>query len=135
MRYSAFLLLLPLTVAAEAEWRDPFWPVGYRPKSDLPAPEPVVAPRKTEVAPPKPPPKPVANWDAARKLLIITGYAEKDGNRTCILNGKLRQEGDLVSVLYASMQYTWRIAKIDRAPVLMKYEEVSFDYPDKKSRL
>lgn len=137
MRYLTFLLLLTWTAAAGQEWRDPFWPVGYRPKSETPPPPPVVAPSIPDVAPPPPPPppKPVANWEAARKLLIITGYAEKDGKKRCILNGRLLQEGDLVSVLHASMRYTWRIVEIGPTPDLMKFEEVSFESPGNNSRL
>ncbi|MDD5706261.1 MAG: hypothetical protein PHR35_10065 [Kiritimatiellae bacterium] len=116
---------------AESAWRDPFWPVGYQPASEKPPPK-IDIPRQTAAPIAPVAPKPVADWPSARKLLIVTGYAEsRSGARTCLLNGKLVQVGDMVSILHKNMQYKWRILEIARDSDKMKYEEVYFGPPQK----
>ena len=110
-------------------WRDPFWPVGYRPaveEETPPAEKPAVVPEKPK---PPEPPAPVADWEAARKLLNVSAFGEKNAVRFCLVNGKLVQEGDFVSVIHRSMEYTWQVKRIDRNSENMLYEPVLFDKP------
>ncbi len=126
----AFLGAVADTTNAPA-WRDPFWPVGYRP----PPPEEEAKKAAPEAKPePPPPPKPKPDWAAARKLLNVTAYGEKDNDKSCLLNGEFVKEGDLVSVIYKSMRYTWRIRHVDRHPDKMRYEQVEFAEPKKSSQ-
>jgi hypothetical protein len=125
----ALAMLTPLLSrgegADESTWRDPFWPVGYVPRSARSKPAPVV---KTAAPRPKlrvvEQPKPVVDWKAARRRLKISGYAEANGIRSCFVNGRLVSEGEIVSLVNQGLRYGWRVERIDPEPAKGVFEEL-----------
>ena len=134
MKFSAlfFIIISAAVWSFAGEWddqfdfRDPFWPVGYAPaKEEVPAPakadEKPAEVKKTVVRAPRPQP----DWPAAMRCLKISGYAESNGARTCIINGKTVTEGDLISIVNGMFRYTWKIDKISPQKSQMKFSRQS----------
>ena len=119
------------THRASAAWRDPFWPPGYMPATEKPPPKPVKA---VPVEPPREAPAPVADWSAAQKMLNVNAYGEREGVRWNLINGEVLQEGEIVSLLFKGMRYTWRILQASRDAETMIYEPVSFTKPETRSQ-
>jgi hypothetical protein len=102
-----------LACAFTAFARDPFWPLGYELKKDLP---PVVSPPPAVVEVPvsqplQPKPKEITSedWDAARKLLQMTGFAVAGDRQVVLINGKSYRIGDKISVTYQRVVFTWSV--------------------------
>ena len=113
-----------------AEFRDPFWPVGYSPAKEEPpkpavveAPKPVVQEKKSEEPPP--PPEPEPDWPAAMRLLRISGYAESGGRRSCVINGRTVSEAEKISIVHDGFRYTWRIDRIAPQKSQMRFQRLS----------
>ena len=129
------ITILALPVLADgkgggAEFRDPFWPVGYSPAKEEPpqpkkveAPKPVVKEKKPE--PPPPPPEPEPDWPAAMRLLRISGYAESGGLRSCVINGRTVSEAEKISIVHDGFRYTWRIDRIAPLKSQMRFQRLS----------
>ena len=135
-----YLVLLSLTtllasaaitigVAKTPAVRDPFWPVGYVPAGNEsepapePEPEPVESVTPQQVPEPAPPPEP--DWQAARKALTFSVFAESDGVRSCLVNGRLVTEGDAFTLVRRGIRYTWRMIRIERDPSKNHFEELT----------
>lgn len=93
--------------------RDPFFPLGYEIKKDLP---PVVSPPPTVVEVPvsqplKQKPREITSedWDAARKVLQMSGFAVAGDRQVVLINGKSYRIGDKISVTYQRVVFTWRV--------------------------
>jgi hypothetical protein len=92
--------------------RDPFFPLGYELKKDLP---PVVTPPVVVDVPVSQPPKQKPreitseDWEAARKLLQMNGFAVAGDRQVVLINGKSYRIGDKVSVTYQRVVFTWRV--------------------------
>jgi hypothetical protein len=97
--------------------RDPFWPVNYVPKKrEAPAavkhgPSPAPA---VDVVPESPP-----DWDEAQKRLDVKGVSHLGRDKTtgkekylAVVNGKVVEQGDIVSVTMGGRTYRWRIQAI-----------------------
>ncbi len=129
---TGIILIVIVTIAAydtlgakeEKPFRDPFWPIGYSPAppvSEKPVEEakPVI---KVDKPKPPPPPKPVTaeEWEMARKLLNITGYAladnkNKDGTRTTsivIINRNHYKTGDVIKLIHKDIEFIWKVGDI-----------------------
>ena len=129
------LALLALSALADgkggdAEFRDPFWPIGYSPAKEEPpkpkqveAPKPVVQAKKPEAPPP--PPEPEPDWHAAMRLLRISGYAESGNTRSCVINGRTVSEGEKISIVHDGFRYTWRIDRIAAQKSQMRFQRLS----------
>lgn len=116
----------PDGAVAHSSFRDPFWPVGYVPESDLPPPEPeaaVAAPAPAPVAKATAArPKDQPDWKKALARLRISGYAESDtGLKSCVIDDKTVSEGEVVSVEYGKFKYSWRVEKIAPAKPQMRF--------------
>jgi hypothetical protein len=115
----------------DAEFRDPFWPVGYSPAKEEPpppppkveAPKPVVQEKKPEEPPP--PPEPEPDWPAAMRLLRISGYAESGNTRSCVINGKTVSEGEKISIVHDGFRYTWSLDRIAPQKSQMRFTRLS----------
>lgn len=114
------------TVAAAeaAPLRDPFWPVGYVPRRpEKPVAVPVAASRTGVVA--SPVPAPIGNpvdWDEARRHLEIRGISRIARDKTsgraayfAVVNNKVVEEGEVVSVVWNGRVYRWRVTQIGPA--------------------
>ena len=136
--YIAALALLALPALADgkggnAEFRDPFWPVGYSPAKEEPPPPPpppkVEAPKPVEEEkkpePPPPPPEPEPDWQAALRLLRISGYAESSGKRSCVINGRTVSESEKISIVHDGFRYTWRLDVIAPQKSQMRFTRMS----------
>ncbi len=91
--------------------RDPFFPLGYELKKDLP---PVVTLPVVEVPvspPPKPKPREITseNWEAARKLLQMNGFVVAGGRQVVLINGKSYRIGEKISLMNQQVLFTWRV--------------------------
>ena len=107
----------------DADFRDPFWPVGYSPAKEEPQkPKQVEAPKP--VTPP-PPPEPEPDWPAAMRLLRISGYAESGGQRSCVINGRTVSEAEKISIVHDGFRYTWRIDRIAPQKSQMRFQRLS----------
>ena len=139
MRIFAYLLALALLTlpaladgkGGDAEFRDPFWPVGYSPAKEEPPPPPkkVEAPKPVEPEKkpekPPPPPEPEPDWRAAMRLLRISGYAESGGKRTCVINGRTVSETEKISIVHEGFRYTWCLDVIAPQKSQMSFRRLS----------
>jgi hypothetical protein len=104
--------------------RDPFWPVGYVPR---PVVRPGVgrsvqgpaAPALVQAVAARPP-----NWDEARRRLEIKGVSRIGRDKTsgremyfADVNGRIAEEGDIVSTTWDGRVYRWRLTQISAAGV------------------
>lgn len=83
--------------------RDPFWPVGYFPdgwqaggadEDELSA---TVG----------------SDWDAPAALIRVTGTSRMGDKTVAIINGDLKEEGDLVQVSYSGRIYQWKLSGVN----------------------
>ncbi|MEI7437956.1 MAG: hypothetical protein WCL16_14215 [bacterium] len=93
-----------------AAWRNPFWPVGYLPPPD---PARAAAPDLTAAIA-----APQSRWQQARKQLMIQGLtrsqAPGDGHPhyLAVINGRMVETGDRVSVELDGVRYRWLVQSI-----------------------
>lgn len=128
----AALAALPLCAA---EWRDPFWPIGWEPpKPKVEAPvQPVEKPVEPQAeqkpeAPPPPKPSdiaPLALWLEARKHVKISGQSRARGSdgvlrQVIYINGKGYSAGDAVTLDYQEYRFTWRLREGSNQELLLK---------------
>ena len=139
MRIFAYLVALALLTlpaladgkGGDAEFRDPFWPVGYSPAKEEPPPPPQTvetpkpAVQETKPEEPPPPPEPEPDWPAAMRLLRISGYAESGGKRTCVINGRTVSETEKISIVHEGFRYAWRLDRIAPQKSQMLFTRVS----------
>jgi hypothetical protein len=89
----------------DAPLRDPFWPVGYQPKTAAAqlSKEPArVAAGAGEI-----------DWNAAMEKISIQGVSTRAGNDFyAVINGEVKSEGETVSVEIGTISYTWMIDDI-----------------------
>ena len=90
--------------SATAE-RDPFWPVGYQPKTATKAVE--TKPQQAIVE------KSNEDWKAAMKLVMVSGVSQRGETEYCaVINGELKVVGETITVLYNGAEFTWTVAGI-----------------------
>lgn len=89
--------------------RDPFWPVGYfpRPKTETPATNVVIYTPTPAVEPPV-----VTDWEGARRQLTIRGFSHIGDKYQAVINDRVVEEGDIVSVRLAGRLYRWKVVAI-----------------------
>ena len=112
------MLGLALLTAPALAARDPFWPIGY----ETPKPEAAVqVEAKPVIKPPEPPAvKPIseADWDEARKQLVVNGYAQSkrpDTGETrtqVMINRATFCAGDALCVTNLNVRFVWHIESI-----------------------
>ena len=120
-----FGAIAALPAAAE---RDPFWPIGYEP------PKPVTVSTESAVKAPEPPKpqktvvKPIteADWAAARKALVVSGFTEttrpdtKETSVLAMVNRRMVAAGDTVTFEHQDVRFIWRVeAIVDRTLQLL----------------
>jgi hypothetical protein len=95
--------------------RDPFWPVGYVPRR----PERRAVGKTIQVAQESGPELQSPDWDGARKRMDIRGTSrmgrDKDSQQDrylAVVNGKVVEPGDVVTVTFDGRVYRWRIQSI-----------------------
>ena len=127
----AALVALPLCAA---EWRDPFWPIGWeppKPKVEAPAqPETPAAEPQAEKKPEAPAPQPsdiapLALWLDARKHVKISGQSRARGSdgvlrQVIYIDGKGYSAGDSVSLDHQGYRFTWRLREGAGQELLLK---------------
>ncbi|MDF7809298.1 hypothetical protein P4E94_17770 [Pontiellaceae bacterium B12219] len=95
--------------------RDPFWPVGFVPESQMKDEKAVVVK------------KPTGNndWSGAMKKVVINGVSSRANNEFfAVINGAVKSENDTVSVEHEGTIYTWAVASI-KPPGSVKLRRVS----------
>lgn len=106
------------------EHRDPFWPVGWRPKTpeELELERAKAALSKKSVSPDL--------WDEARALLRIGGSMRTPSGHTALINGNPVKKGDQIALPYKGRQYRWKVDAITLAGVsLLPLDAVSLEPP------
>ena len=102
--------------------RDPFWPIGYSPASEVKNAEPVRPTPSAEKPKAEPPSiKPVSeeDWRKARQALSISGVTrtvKPDTNETrtlAMINRQTFSIGDTLILDHADIRFQWRLASID----------------------
>ena len=108
----------PSTPTLPADLRDPFWPVGYAPKTATPAAPSTKTPDPS-IAKEAPPAKAaVAQWDKAIKKVNIRGIMRHgSGTFVAMINNQVAAENDVVSVVFDHQRYRWRVAAINHKNV------------------
>lgn len=111
LKCAAGILLAGVTCTAFA--RDPFWPLGYELRPAVKTVEPTTAVQVTPVVLPPPVPQKRAvtaeEWDAARKLIQMTGFASAGGRQVVLLNGKSYRSGEKTTLTHQGVLFTWRV--------------------------
>jgi len=82
--------------------RDPFWPVGYFPDGWLTGEE-----QENE-----PSPTTGSDWDAPAALIRVTGTSRMGDKTVAIINGDLKEEGDLIQVSYSGRVFQWKLTGV-----------------------
>jgi hypothetical protein len=86
--------------------RDPFWPVGYKPKNIMKVVATGDSFPKVQVV--------EKSWDEAMKKVAINGVSTRAGNEYfAVINGEVRSVGDTVKVSYGDSTYTWAVDAIE----------------------
>lgn len=140
-------------IEEEEEKRDPFWPVGYvsvaekkRIADEEAKAAAELAKRKEEeakrlerrrlqqqadanknVKAPAPVVEevPEPDWIAAVNKLKISGYAEKNGARSCLIAGQPVTEGMDIALVYNGFRYVWKVKVIGPQKKDMRFVRVS----------
>lgn len=89
--------------------RDPFFPLGYEIKKELPS-TPVVS-KAPQIIVPITERREVtsAEWDAARKSIQATGFASAGSRQVVLINGKSYRAGEKITITYQGVVFSWRI--------------------------
>lgn len=96
--------------------RNPFWPVGFDPAAKARALEQKIAESLSRTPTPPPPPKPATeqDWTEARKWLRIEGVSRTStGESVALINSRVNQVGEFVSINYNGRVYRWTVKAID----------------------
>jgi hypothetical protein len=125
------VVLCLLAIAAEAETaegtqaakeqgasvkRDPFWPVGYAPKSLKQAAPNSADPKKPQTG---------NAWSQAMKKVVINGVSSKANNEfIAVINGEIKGVNDLVMIRHENTMYTWVVDMV-KPPGSVKLRRVS----------
>ena len=97
-----------------AEKRDPFWPIGFKPKYAI---------RSVSQGSPKAIPS--NSWNEAMKKVVINGVSSRKNNEFfAVINGDVKQVGDTVSVRLGTSVYTWAVDDIE-SPGSVKLRRLS----------
>ncbi len=82
--------------------RDPFWPVGFVPESEI---QKEVSTQKKITG--------SVDWNKAMKQISIQGVSSRAGNEFfTIINGQIKRSGETISVKVSDVLYTWKIESI-----------------------
>lgn len=84
------------------------------PKTQAPEASPVPAPAEGAASAGAPPPVPAGNWDAARARLKVGGSTGQAGKYVAMVNQRLVETGDIVSVKHEGRTYRWVVRSITR---------------------
>jgi hypothetical protein len=96
------------------EKRDPFWPIGFKPKYAI---------RSVSQGSPKAIPS--NSWNEAMKKVVINGVSSRKNNEfIAVINGEVKQVGDTVSVSIGTSVYTWAVDAIE-SPGSVKLRRLS----------
>jgi len=88
---------------ANGKLRDPFWPVGYLPRVEMPATES---------------PAPVVEKEIPWPPLVLKGITEANGRYSAIIEGiGFVESGDIVTRKTNRLAYRWKINSITKTSV------------------
>jgi hypothetical protein len=86
--------------------RDPFWPVGYTPKS---VKNPAVAKAGQKASGRTG----GIDWEEAMKQVVINGVSSRAGNKyVAVINNEVKSIGESVSIWFGGARYTWTVVRI-----------------------
>ena len=84
--------------------RDPFWPVGYFPEnwqSDKPGTPVETA---TQIN---------SDWSAPESQLRVTATSRMGNKAAAIINGQIKEEGDVIEMIHNNRVYKWKLSKVN----------------------
>lgn len=89
-------------VFSQEQLRDPFWPVGYFPEGWQTGSQEEEEQSVTMGS----------DWDAPAALIRVTATSRMGNKTVAIINGELKEEGDLVQVSYSGRVYQWKLSGV-----------------------
>lgn len=84
--------------------RDPFWPVGYFPenwKADQ-SEDPATAAAQVE-----------SDWSVPESRLEVTGTSRLGSKAAAIINGHIREVGDVIEMIHSNRIYKWKLTRVN----------------------
>lgn len=97
--------------------RDPFWPVGYKPKPVVGSTTGMIQQMMSGDI----------DWNEAMKQVVINGVSSRAGGEyIAIINNEVKSVGESVSIWYGGSRYTWKVDGI-APPGSVKLRRVSTD--------
>lgn len=85
--------------------RDPFWPVGYFPEDwksgkggDFSA---------SSAAPVD------SDWTVPESLIQVTATSRMGNKAAAIINGQIKEEGDVIEMIHNNRIYSWKLRKVN----------------------
>ncbi len=105
--------------------RDPFWPVGYAPKSaaEIEREKALAQASQSRISAPK--------WSDAKASLRIGGYIKTPSGYAALVNNSVVAAGDIVSLIYDGKQYRWKIESVSAHGI--SFAQLDYMQPDAKS--
>jgi hypothetical protein len=104
------ITLLSFYFSGDAFARDPFWPLGYEAVVEVTPVKDKTAPKVLDqVSPPSKRVVTAEDWDVARKLVKMTGFASAGGRQIAFINGKSYRHGDKLTFTNDGILFTWRV--------------------------
>lgn len=104
--------------------RDPFWPVGYVPRVVEKPPPGAAASSGAMIAPAAPVAERPLDWNEAKRHVDIRGTSRVGRDKStgselyqAVVNGRIVEAGDTVSVSFEGRLYRWRVQAITPAGV------------------
>lgn len=82
--------------------RNPFWPVGYFPDGW----------QTGNTTEDESSPTTGSDWDAPAALIRVTGTSRMGDKTIAIINGELKEKGDLIQVSYNGRVYQWKLTGV-----------------------
>jgi len=96
------------SLAAQREGlRDPFWPVGYSPRSEKREEETkAIEEEQADLAADE------ELWNTLQKKLRIAGVAVVGDKKMATINNRLVEEGGIVGIRHENREFRWKISEI-----------------------
>lgn len=92
--------------------RDPFFPLGYEVKNTLKSvgeSQPTNSIVQIEKDPNEKKAITSDDWDAARKVLQVNGFASSGNKQVVLISGKSYRAGDKLKVINQGIVFSWRV--------------------------
>jgi hypothetical protein len=103
---NALVLSPPIPEGLTPVSRDPFWPVGYAPKSaaELEREKSAAEASRNKVSGPK--------WSEARASLRVGGYMKTQDGYAALVNNSVVTPTDVIALIFEDKLYRWKVETV-----------------------